>query len=356
MWVSDMPLRCVDECGNSIHAFDLSDENWHKLRLENRKERHLRTACCTSLVALKRSRLGTQFFAHKAKDRCTTAPETEMHLRLKQIAVKVARAHGWEAKTEVSGLSPSGEKWRADILAQKETAKVAVEIQWSGQTSDETLRRQERYRVSGVRGLWVLQKGSVPVTHELPAATVVARPDHKYDAVLSSGQRLSLEAFFDAAFGRRLKYGIPDGVAGTVSINAATTKCWHDRCRTDTTIVTSLTVTFGPYRRDFSVSDFNREQQLFDWIIQQVPRGLKMGRIKPRYSRTMEASYLSNGCVRCDRIFGQHFEAAERYNEQTVREVPILASQRWRDMLTRGQDDDLWGWAAFRTGELPASF
>lgn len=350
-----MPLRCLDESGNSIQAFDLPDDGWQTLQQRNRKERHLRMTCCASPVALKRSRLGTQFFAHKAKGSCTTAPETEMHLRLKQIAVRVARAHGWDAETEVSGLTPSGEKWRADVLAWRGDAKVAVEIQWSSQTPEETLRRQERYRSSGVRGLWLLQKGDIPVTRELPAAMIVALPENKYDAVLSSGQRLPLDAVLDAAFGRRLKYGIPDDVVGMVSLNAAATKCWHDRCRADTIIVSSLTVTFGPYRRDFLVSDFDSERQLFDWIYREIPPGLNIGRIKPRFSNTMEESYLSNGCVKCDRIFGRHFEIVERYNEQVICEKPILASGRWREMFICGQED-LSGWGVFGPEELPAGF
>jgi competence protein CoiA len=154
-----MPLRCIDEHQNGVHAFDLSEEAWHSLAERNKRERHLRMPCCAAEVALKRSKLGTRFFAHKAVGKCVTAPETEHHLRLKQLAVEAARSQGWDAKTEVSGLTPSDELWRADVLAVKGNAKVAVEIQWSNQTVDETLRRQERYRLSGVRGLW----GSVRV-------------------------------------------------------------------------------------------------------------------------------------------------------------------------------------------------
>jgi hypothetical protein len=64
------------------------------LELENRAKRHLRMPCCSSQVTLKKSRLGTQFFAHKAVGDCSTAPETETHLRLKQMAVAAARAAG----------------------------------------------------------------------------------------------------------------------------------------------------------------------------------------------------------------------------------------------------------------------
>src|SRR3954451_15155327 len=106
-----MPLRCLDSTKNSsIHAFDLSAEEWQALVLKNRAGRHLRMPCCSSQVTLKRSRLGTQFFAHKAVNSCSTAPETETHLRLKQIAVAVARASGWSAEIEITGTTPAGEQ------------------------------------------------------------------------------------------------------------------------------------------------------------------------------------------------------------------------------------------------------
>jgi competence protein CoiA len=122
-----MPLRCLDPEGQSIHSFDLADRQWQALEFENRKARHLRMPCCSSQVILKRSRLGTPFFAHKAVGACTAAPETEAHLELKRMAVEAARANGWTADTEVTGTSLSGEPWKADVLAQKRGRKVAVE-------------------------------------------------------------------------------------------------------------------------------------------------------------------------------------------------------------------------------------
>ena len=159
-----MPLRCHDEFKHDLYAFDVPHDEWQMLTTRNRAERHLRMPCCAALVTLKTSSRGTKYFAHKSVTACTTAPETEAHLRLKQIAVEEARSHGWEVQSEASGQTPSGERWIADVLAKKGKASVAIEIQWSTQTVEETLRRQEGYKASGVRGLWLMRKTAVPST------------------------------------------------------------------------------------------------------------------------------------------------------------------------------------------------
>lgn len=141
-----MPIRCVDENGADIFAFDLSAEEWKALMSRNRGSHFLKMPCCAADVTLRRSRRGTQHFVHKVIGNCTSAPETEDHLRLKQIAVEVARRYGWTVGTEIRGSTPDGEEWIADVLARKNNAKVAIEIQWSPQTPEETLRRQERYQ------------------------------------------------------------------------------------------------------------------------------------------------------------------------------------------------------------------
>lgn len=182
-------------------SFDLADEQWRALQVENKRARHLRMPCCSAEVTLKRSRLGTQFFAHKAVGACTTAPETETHLRLKRMAVEVARANGWTANTEAPGMSPSGEPWKADVLAQKGRSKVAIEVQWSSQANDEILRRQERYKESGIRCLWLLRQPRFPITRELPAACIGGSLEQGFLALIPSlcgHQEVPMREFLNA--------------------------------------------------------------------------------------------------------------------------------------------------------------
>jgi competence protein CoiA len=345
-----VPLRCLDATTDgSIHAFDLSPDEWRAVALENRRARHLKMPCCSSPVTLKRSPRGTQFFAHSAVGNCSTAPETEAHLRLKRMAVEAARASAWVAATEVVGTTPSGEQWRADVLAQKGSRKVAIEIQWSGQTNDETLRRQERYAESGVRCLWLLRQSGFPITPDLPAARIGGNTKEGILALIPMGwreeQTLPIKEFLDAAFSRRLRFGVPVGFSATVSVRAGYIDCWKRSCGARTRIITGLDVAFGPNKCSFSVPDFDEYPDLFQVIRNYLPYDLGIGAIRQRYSNTQERAYLSNGCIRCDGLIGQFFEIHARYDEETICVFPIRISERWRAAIIK--DGHEVGWAVY---------
>lgn len=107
-----MPLRCTDESGSSIQAFELDASGWDELVAANRASQGLRMPCCDTGAIPKRSQRGTQFFAHKAKQGCSTGDETREHLELKKMAVDAAKANGWTVRTEYA--DPDG-LWRADV-------------------------------------------------------------------------------------------------------------------------------------------------------------------------------------------------------------------------------------------------
>ncbi len=333
-----MPLRCLDPTGQGVHSFDLSEDEWQSLELENRKSRHLRMPCCSANVTLKRSRLGTQFFAHKVIGSCTSARETEEHLHLKQMAVMAARAHGWTAQTEATGITPKGEVWRADVLATKGEHRVAVEIQWSGQTNDETIRRQTQYKDSDVRGLWLLRQPGFPVTHDLPAACIGGSLEEGFQALIPFRKDMStrdrnnpnywhqivpMEEFLNAAFSKRMRFGKrqpdvkevadPEMIKVTVTVHTGVLNCWHSSCQAETRIITFVMVG----GRQFTVSDLHDiDAEFLRFVLDHFPHDPQIGQIKPRFSKTVNGSYMSNGCFRCDKIIGQHFEHDAWYNQE----------------------------------------
>lgn len=332
-----MPLRCLDGAA-SIHAFDLSSETWAALTEENRVRRHLQMPCCAAPVTLKKSRLGTQFFAHKKVGECTTAPESEEHLKLKQLAVEVARAHGWEANTEVA----EGVLWRADVLATKGTARVAIEIQWSPQTDEETLRRQRRYEESGVRGLWLLRQRKFAVDPSLPAARVSV-DESGFVAHVPSGyneQSLTLLDFLAAAFTRRLHFGVPLNLAAGVTVSFGNLWCW--KCGAETKIIQSVEIAYGPRKYRFDIAELGEHPDLFAIVSEHIPADSGVGIIKRRQSRAQDRSYLSNGCSHCDALIGQNFEHEAELDAAATRSFSIVVDERWHRLLQK-RSSDAWG-------------
>lgn len=344
-----MPLRCVDPHSNvAIHAFDLTTQEWTELVARNRRDRHLRLPCCSSEVTLRRSRKGTQFFAHKALGACKTAPETEAHLRLKQIAVEVARAHGWEAATEIAGQCPNGECWTADVLATRGDARVAIEIQWSSQTADETARRQARYALAGVRGLWLMRTLAAPLSDAVPAVRISEDDVGQFSAHLPSlsvEQTIPVADFLNAAFQGRLKFGLPLGARTILSVQAGTAPCWS--CGAFTRVLTDFKVEVGPHDFSFAVADTEDALSLFEPLYGRLrSEYADIGVIKRRYSKTVGGSYLSNGCAHCDAIFGQHFEYEAYDDRETLLTTQFPLNERWRRFL-KHQEDDRTGWGVF---------
>jgi hypothetical protein len=339
-----MPLRCIRPDGQSIQSFDLPNAEWLALQLENRRSRQLRMPCCDASVVMKTSARGLNFFSHRSRGPCQSAPETEAHLALKTLAAQAARSAGWTCSTEARGSSPSGEPWTADVLACKGEAKVAIEIQWSGQTNDESLLRQERYSRSGVRCLWLLRRQDVPVSEDFPAARISGDIATGFKAHLGE-EAMPLDGFWDAVFARRFRYGMPLGAKAIVRIQSGVLGCW--KCGVVTRIVTFIEVFIGQHRFQLTVPDLTGFPDLWASCQDRIPMGSSIGVIKPRHSKTQGRSYLSNGCNDCDELIGEHFQHDAWHDEAaTLAEFQITISERWRKAIDP-YVEDVYGWGVF---------
>jgi hypothetical protein len=242
---------------------------------------------------------------------------------------------------------------------RRSKSQVAVEIQWSSQTNEELLRRQRRYGESCVRGLWLFRQPGFPVTRELPAVCIGGRLEQGFSALIPwhSGmnardrcqperwhQILPMRALLDAAFSKRLRFGLPANAPATVSVQVAFTTCWHRRCRARIRIVTSIDVAVGPNEYGFSIPKLGEYPELLRSVLDRLPPNLELGEIKPRFSKTQSRFYMSNGCSRCDRIFGEHFEIYARDDETTLVTFPIRISEQWQHAIeAHDAYEERWG-------------
>ena len=347
-----MPLQCLSPAGPE-YAFRYTPEGWRGLRAKNAAERHLHLPCCGSGVVLKRSPLGTLFFAHERRGSCTSAPESTEHLILKSLIAQAAEKAGWIAATEVRGATPEGKEWVADVLCTKpgSSAKVAFEVQWSPQTWEETELRQKRYQDSGVRAVWLMRQAVLRSPKETPAFQVrFSAPDRPEVLVTTRSQSLSplpskgtdlyehtsageskvaLGEFVAGALSGQLKFAPSLWALLRMRIFAAPERCW--RCDKDIWI--ALAFAFEPPEEAasnrliaFSIEDVDaRGSSGAQWAGAVLePKFLKtlgIGPIKSRYSKTLKKEYLSNGCVHCGALQGQHFYPRLYHNLLSVGSV-----------------------------------
>ena len=350
-----MPLRCVDEHGATIEANTCTEEEWKELRERARVERHLRMPCCPAQAVLKTSSLGTRFFAHKARGKCAWKPETEVHRLLKQLAVDVARNCGWEAQTEVSGSASNGERWTADVLARKGNETIAIEVQWSGQTNEETRRRHRRYLQSGVKCVWLLRQPGFPISGEFPAVCIGGTQADgltilipKWEGLRTGNrkeerhwiQSLDPRVFMHAVFKHRFLFGIHHIDQITLNIETGVLDCW--KCGSLTRIVTWLTASVGPHEIRKKLEFADGLPDLVQCIQEKIADRNDIGTVRERYSKTMQGSYLSNGCSNCDALIGRFFEYRAYYcDEETVGTIKWHLDAYIRAMLE--PETERWG-------------
>jgi hypothetical protein len=356
-----MPLKCLQETAE-IYAPDVPDDAaWEQLRKVNRASKALRMPCCGASVVLKESKLGTRYFAHARRGPCTTAPESAEHLLAKSAVVRGIRQTAWNAFPEQGGETPTGDPWRADVLAVKGTGRVAFEIQWSRQDADETERRQARYAAAGVRGLWFFRQHDFPVAKDTPAfrlafeeasrefRVLLPSPDYSPNWMNAREapnprywqQSIELPAFVSGALRGRLKFAPVLGQCLPLEVETAPTTCW--RCKRKTRVVTELAFAASrvfPHHPDIPVSlhDFvsdipEGERILTELFPAALLRSHGIGVLKSRYSKTARAAYFSNGCMHCDALQGHWFEGDLADESTKTFEVETVFREDWGPLL-----------------------
>jgi hypothetical protein len=218
-----MPLSALI-ANETVYAFNFSSKAWQDLRT---KADEIRFPCCDARVVLKRSPLGTQFFAHTKKGKCATAPETAEHLQAKDIIARTAIEAGWSAETEVGGPD-----WIADVMVSRGSVKLAFEVQWSRQSLEDTEARQKRYAASGVRALWLMRQKDIPPPSKALPAFCLDKTDNGFRVVVDQNpisrftrQHCSLDEFVRSALGRRLIWRPKTGKTIQLSWRARKRRC-----------------------------------------------------------------------------------------------------------------------------------
>jgi competence protein CoiA len=355
-----LPLKCL-RGADEIYAFDMeSNGAWEAFRKENAKSGDLRMPCCGAAVVLRTSPLETRHFAHKRTGPCETAPESKEHLLAKRLVIDGMRRTNWDAKPEQDGATPTGERWKADVLATRGKARVAFEIQWSRQDGAETKRRQERYVASDIRGLWLFRQLDFPFADkDCPAFRMVfdekmngvsvwipsplwhpdyAKPEER-DADRHWSQRIELSRFAEGAVSGRLRFAPTLGATLPLDVMVVKTVC--RRCGKETRIVVKMVLAASrifPTHPDIHVSLPSMDRIpggpsiVAGWLPKGLLRRYGVGEVKVRRSGLeveKRASYLSNGCVSCGAMQARWFEGNIDDDPEVALTVDVVFDESW---------------------------
>jgi phage FluMu protein Com len=340
-----MPLRAFIDA-QEILAPLVSNEEWEILKSRVGKAGAVATLpCCQSPAYLRTSSRGIKHFVHKTKTACDWQSETWQHLKTKTEIVLGCQRAGYTVSTEVSG-----DNWRADVLAQKSTFKIAFEVQWSRQTLEETLERQERYKTAGVRACWFFRYPLEHVSHELPLFELTL--PEEIPTVTLNDTAYPVATFVEALLTRRIRFCNHLRVKQVQPLRIVFMKmpCWRCGEINHVYYVHELVTDCGLETYDRGLWSSEQDSFIPEIIAAarafcQTPEGrhLNMGPIKERYSKTVGQKYMSFGCASCDAIFGDYFVMEARMEAAYFEgEAPAVLERDVRFMKPRTVEYPHW--------------
>ncbi len=372
-----MSFKCISG-DQELLSIDFDAEGWEELRIRNRKDRALKMTCCGADVTLRQTKLGTQYFAHAKKGSCAAGTDPAEVMLAREVIAKAVRRAGWKFSVEEAVVSGSEDGWMVDVLAKQEGGKpIAFKIQWGRLPLDEVARRQAVSQAAGVRTLWLMRQQSIPIEKAAPAfrlshdaeanMCVVSLPGPHYHPAFATNknsdgpnhwrQHIELSRFVEGALGRKLRFAPQIDLTLPLDVCVAYTECW--RCKKTTGLVIDLCfaasrVLAGAADVTADIYDFDDEGRGTALLMSTLPAETLaahgIGAIKPRRSRTVGETYLSNGCVHCDALQGRFFDHEVAYDAKPIFSVDVLFDDRWASHLEDREAIDKW-WFDDRPGD-----
>lgn len=329
--------------GERIESWTTDAAVWLEVK-KGYKARELLMMCGQPGVP-KTSQLGFQFFAHKTSFACGLAEcreETAAHRELKTIIASAAQETGWTATIEYPAADRT---WIADVLAEKDGQRMALEVQWSKQSSNDFIHRQERYQKAGIDCFWFV--------HRRNRQTVA---EAKVPHLVFDGDVLPYYVMARAAFSELAPVPLAEAVglllngqylnriqaeAAELVISYKPMSC--NVCSHESTVwklgavrLRSRCQSMGTFAVSYPLWATERIESTLTQDVIPVLNGMGLPPVAPlrtSYSNTLGRSYLAHNCAHCSSgFFGDWFIGNEEdWEEITL--FPTVDVPAGRDLL-----------------------
>jgi hypothetical protein len=234
-----------------------------------------------------------------------------------------------------------GGEWRADVHATRRHAQIAFEVQWNRQTLAATRARQKKYARDGVMAYWFfanLPKGA-PVDPELPLFKLSASAPDTF-AVDLGYARVTLAEAVKALLSGHVRMVGNVRVSARQSMRILFCERTCHLCKKSAHFYAvdggyksscgyEFTTPSGQEDEDLGDSgewdeseecDESEDATEYEFVpeiiaaasLHAASAGIKLGQVKPRYSKMVGGSYLSFGCYWCDALWGEYYLHVDR--------------------------------------------
>lgn len=238
-------------------------------------------------------------------------------------------------KLEVATKCKS-EKWSADIVVNCGTYKVAFNICKNPRNVEGTYKAMREKRICGC---WLLMpaKNSVFLPNNMPCFKLSEKSDviqvflnSEFDN--DNSNVMALETFIPALIKGNIRFAQKVQLK-YIEVCFFDMKCWKCHKENQVYFISRLLSSDGisvPCNNaSMDELEFNPLiiKSIEQYVSSHPEMGIKMGKIKLRFSKTVGESYPSFGCAYCDSIFGNHFVQEEmmemRYYSDNLLKVQI---------------------------------
>ncbi len=219
---------------------------------------------------------------------------------------------GLPTQTEYRGMD-----WRADVFTSTDKGKYAFEVQLSPQSLRKTQERQAKYIRDGVIGCWLFEKEPARQKIELEALPIFKLniSDNKILVSLKKRKTLPLDVFIEDFLSGKIKFCQTLNPLPQIEILFLEMKCWkcgevnHIYCvgpfqSACNTLIHNVETMWSSEKLAFHSGVM---EKVYEFVNSAKGKHIKLSSIKKRYSHTVENSYISFGCSRCDSLFGDWY-------------------------------------------------
>lgn len=237
---------------------------------------------------------------------------TSLHELTQQKILESCLSMGLQAQMEYRGNG-----WRADVLAYNEKKKFAFEVQLSPQTLRKTQERQEKYIRDGINGCWLFEKEPSKHHQELEQLPIFKLIENNNSIFVSLKGRktLPIDVFVKDFINDRIKFCHTINPLPQITVVFLEYPCW--KCGALNHIFylgpfhTACNIEIRHEEAMWATEKFSFRPEILnkinEYAASEQGKHLKLATIKNRYSGTMDKTYMSFGCNRCDSIFGDFY-------------------------------------------------